>query len=48
MADVTFDAIKIGIASPEMIRQWSFGEVDEKGEYVNEPAADDTSYGDEE
>ena len=27
MADVTFDAIKIGIASPEMIRQWSHGEV---------------------
>ena len=27
MADATFDAIKIGIASPEMIRGWSFGEV---------------------
>ena len=27
MADATFDAIKIGIASPEMIRQWSYGEV---------------------
>ena len=27
MADATFDAIKIGIASPEMIREWSFGEV---------------------
>ena len=25
MADATFDAIKIGIASPEMIRQWSYG-----------------------
>ena len=24
MADATFDAIKIGIASPEMIRSWSF------------------------
>ena len=27
MADATFDAIKIGIASPEMIRSWSYGEV---------------------
>ena len=27
MADATFDAIKIGIASPEMNRQWSFSEV---------------------
>ena len=27
MAEATFDAIKIGIASPEMIRQWSFGEI---------------------
>ena len=27
MANATFDAIKIGIASPEMIRQWSYGEV---------------------
>ena len=27
MADATFDAIKIGIASPEMIRNWSYGEV---------------------
>ena len=26
MADATFDAIKIGIASPEMIRKWSFGD----------------------
>ena len=25
MADATFDAIKIGIASPDMIRSWSFG-----------------------
>ena len=34
MADVTFDAIKIGIASPEMIRQWSYGEV-KKPETIN-------------
>ncbi|MBE6978030.1 MAG: DNA-directed RNA polymerase subunit beta' [Ruminococcaceae bacterium] len=34
MADVTFDAIKIGIASPEMIRSWSFGEV-KKPETIN-------------
>ena len=34
MADVTFDAIKIGIASPEMIREWSFGEV-RKPETIN-------------
>ena len=34
MSDVTFDAIKIGIASPEMIRQWSFGEV-KKPETIN-------------
>ena len=27
MADATFDAIRIGIASPDMIRQWSYGEV---------------------
>ena len=27
MANATFDAIKIGIASPEMIREWSYGEV---------------------
>ena len=27
MADATFDAIKIGVASPEMIRSWSYGEV---------------------
>ena len=26
MANATFDAIKIGIASPDMIRQWSYGE----------------------
>ena len=34
MAETTFDAIKIGIASPEMIRQWSFGEV-KKPETIN-------------
>ena len=34
MADATFDAIKIGIASPDMIRQWSFGEV-RKPETIN-------------
>ena len=34
MADVTFDAIRIGIASPEMIRSWSFGEV-KKPETIN-------------
>ena len=34
MADATFDAIKIGIASPDMIRQWSFGEV-KKPETIN-------------
>jgi len=34
MADATFDAIRIGIASPEMIREWSFGEV-KKPETIN-------------
>ncbi len=34
MADATFSAIKIGIASPDMIRQWSFGEV-KKPETIN-------------
>ncbi len=34
MADATFDAIKIGIASPDMIRKWSFGEV-KKPETIN-------------
>ena len=34
MADATFDAIRIGIASPEMIRSWSFGEV-KKPETIN-------------
>ena len=34
MANATFDAIKIGIASPDMIRSWSFGE-DKKPETIN-------------
>ena len=34
MANATFDAIKIGIASPDMIRNWSFGEV-KKPETIN-------------
>ena len=34
MANTTFDAIKIGIASPEMIREWSYGEV-KKPETIN-------------
>ena len=34
MADATFDAIKIGIASPEMSRQGSYGEV-KKPETIN-------------
>jgi len=34
MADMTFDAIKIGLASPEMMRGWSFGEV-KKPETIN-------------
>ena len=34
MASATFDAIKIGIASPEMIRSWSYGEV-KKPETIN-------------
>ena len=29
-----FDALKIGIASPEMIRSWSYGEV-KKPETIN-------------
>ena len=28
-----FDLIKIGLASPEMIRSWSFGEVKKPGSY---------------
>ena len=27
---ISFDAIKIGLASPEKIREWSRGEVDRK------------------
>ena len=34
MSSTTFDAIKIGIASPDMIREWSFGEV-KKPETIN-------------
>ena len=34
MSYATFDAIKIGIASPDMIREWSFGEV-KKPETIN-------------
>ena len=34
MANATFDAVKIGIASPEMIRKWSYGEV-KKPETIN-------------
>ena len=34
MAYATFDAIKIGIASPDKIREWSFGEV-KKPETIN-------------
>ena len=30
----TFEMIKIGLASPEMIRKWSFGEV-KKPETIN-------------
>ena len=31
---VTFDSIKIGLASPEKIREWSYGEVT-KPETIN-------------
>ena len=34
MSFVEFDAIKIGVASPEMIREWSYGEV-KKPETIN-------------
>ena len=34
MANMTFEAIKIGLASPELIREWSFGEV-KKPETIN-------------
>ena len=33
-ADDNFDAIRIGIASPEKIRSWSYGEV-KKPETIN-------------
>ena len=32
MSYATFDAIKIGIASPEMIREWSYAY---EAEYIN-------------
>ena len=34
MSYTPFDAIQIGIASPEMIRSWSYGEV-KKPETIN-------------
>ena len=34
MSYTPFDAIKIGIASPEQIREWSYGEV-KKPETIN-------------
>ena len=34
MADMTFEAIKIGLASPEMMKEWSYGEV-KKPETIN-------------
>ena len=34
MSYTPFDAIQIGIASPEMIRKWSYGEV-KKPETIN-------------
>ena len=34
MENITFDAIKIGLASPEQIREWSYGEV-KKPETIN-------------
>ena len=34
MSYATFDAIKIGIASPDKIREWSYGEV-KKPETIN-------------
>ena len=30
---ITFDAIKIGLASPEKIREWSHGEVTQAGNH---------------
>ena len=37
MANATFDAIKIGIASPDMIRQWSYGEVKNRRPSITVP-----------
>ena len=34
MANITFESIKIGLASPEQIREWSYGEV-KKPETIN-------------
>ena len=34
MANMTFEAIKIGLASPELLREWSYGEV-KKPETIN-------------
>ena len=34
MADMTFEAIKIALASPDLMRQWSYGEV-KKPETIN-------------
>ena len=36
---VTFDSIKIGLASPEKIREWSYGEV-LKPETINYSSGD--------
>ncbi len=33
MSYTPFDAIQIGIASPDMIRSWSYGEVNEAGDH---------------
>lgn len=34
MENITFESIKIGLASPEQIREWSYGEV-KKPETIN-------------
>lgn len=34
MENITFESIKIGLASPEKIREWSYGEV-KKPETIN-------------
>ena len=34
MANINFNSIKIGLASPDMIRKWSYGAV-EKPETIN-------------